>query len=386
MSAVLGLMGLKDEWPLCGVSISYALDNLVSRMVVVDHGSDSTTTHGLAALQELYGDRLQVVRITSPSWRQRSVYELGLLVLKPAPEDWIYIVDADEFLMLPAGESLLDVLEAQSSDVISYLVENWLVPSTMNLNNLDDYLEITTKSLPANEHTVSYEQITELVELRANYFDFAFQPKVINRFRAGQWYTEGAHFLRDEVTAQANPGAECTALRAAHLPFASQERLRLRVERGLETIASGAVPDFAWQSQMVARIFELGALEDFWKAHSSPASESPGVSTEQSETFAGALRPTVEALKARFGSTLEIKSLSSVPHYAIEPTIATQIFERFVHLRRVASTIQQGSDQEILRITAEHRNELSTLLNSRAWRIGRKIQLTAQFIRRLRPN
>ncbi len=384
MSKVLGVMGLKDEWPLCGVSISYALDNLVARMVVIDHGSGETTTRGLAHLQEIYRERLEVVRILTPRWHQRAVYELGLTILNPDPDDWIYIVDADEFLLLRDNETLLKILERQESDVISYQIENWLVPTSMDLANLTDYLAITTRALPNKGYPVSHSEMTELIELRANYFDYAFQPKVINRFRVGQWYTEGAHFLRNESTGQPDPGHPCDSLRVAHLPFASFNRLQLRIKRGLETIASGAPKDFAWQSQVVAHIFERGQIDDFWNSHSHSSSGVDGLHTEQTESFASALAPTLENLRRSFGPRLEVESIPNQPHYALEPNLATQILERFVHLQDVASGIRLSLETEILHITEAHRQELTSIRNSRAWKIGRRIQYFAQLIRRPR--
>ncbi|MEI6709639.1 MAG: glycosyltransferase family 2 protein [Actinomycetota bacterium] len=383
MSQTLGVMAVQNEWPLCGVSISYALDNHVDRIVVIDHNGEDETLFGLAHLQGLYAERLAVVRVEAQVWDQASIYELGILVLDPEPEDWIYLFDADEFLLVSSGESLREVLDELESDVVSYAVENWLVPNDMDLSNLDAYLRITTRSLPTKGHEVTHEQMEELEDLKSNYFDYTFQPKLINRLRAGQRYSEGAHALYKGTTSEKNLGVAQERFYAVHLPFASWDRLVMRAQRGQEVIASRVDRNFGWQSQMVARLRATGKLATFWETHAvcEPSIEIEALATAYDMSFQTSVAPTINRLRAYFGDNLNSSTRSHAPRFALDVKFATQMYERFTHLRSYASSLDVSRQTEVSRISKEYEAVITSILDSRTWKIGLRLQKLAQFLR-----
>ena len=99
---VLGCVMARDEWPLLGLAVDHALHGHVDHVVVVDHGSTDGTRSGLLGLQTQQPDRITLVRLDDTAFTQEAVTALMVAVGSGVPADWIYVFDADEFI-LPEG-------------------------------------------------------------------------------------------------------------------------------------------------------------------------------------------------------------------------------------------------------------------------------------------
>ncbi len=230
----------------------------------------------------------------------------------------------------------------------------------------------------------TYAQMDELEELRSNYFNFAFQPKVINRYRAGQWYTEGAHFLIDRLTGDEIHGVPVEELRTVHLPMASFKRLSLRADRGEEAINSGASRDFGWQSQMVARIRQHGQILTFWQSHSvrAPGEVPSGVVSAQDDAFMNAIQPTIGRLRHYWGDSLPEDPKGAIPTFLLDVGTATQIVESYRSLLGATIEVLETLEAEISLLHQVHSNELTSIYNSRTWKTRLGILRVINFLRR----
>ena len=136
---VHGFMALKDEWPLCALSISHALEHHVDDLLVLDHESSDTTVAGLAALGRRYGDRLTVLRLEGlPFWQAEITSEV-LHQIDAAPDDWLYVLDADEFMFVDDQRSLGAVLGDLAPTITSvrYEIDNWVSREDFDEADLD---------------------------------------------------------------------------------------------------------------------------------------------------------------------------------------------------------------------------------------------------------
>lgn len=71
---IIGLLKVKNEWPLLAVTLTHALRNHVDAVYVLDHGSTDGTAAGLAALQAspLGSGSMSFASMGKPSSKRRS--------------------------------------------------------------------------------------------------------------------------------------------------------------------------------------------------------------------------------------------------------------------------------------------------------------------------
>lgn len=101
---IIGLLKVKNEWPLVAVTLMHALRNHVDAVFVLDHGSTDGTATGLAALQASpLGERIHVVRFDEEAFIEEAFMNALVEVCQASAPDWIYPFDADEILIAPTG-------------------------------------------------------------------------------------------------------------------------------------------------------------------------------------------------------------------------------------------------------------------------------------------
>jgi hypothetical protein len=197
--------------------------------------------------------------------------------------------------------------------------------------------------------------VDELVQGATSYFDFAFQPKVLVRARAGREFVAGAHAVRGGTAAEELP--RHPDLVAAHLPFLTLSRLERRAEVGRALIDEGAPWDFSWQSQLVATVERQGRLFEFWRRHAVAGDGTlAGLAVDVDERFAAALQPTLRRLTEAWGGVIPLDTEISFVRTDAESvvTAAVELVSRYAAQgaeservkRELASTREQLEEVE----------------------------------------
>ena len=114
---IVGYVMARDEWPLLALAITHALMNHVDHVLVLDHDSGEETQAGLERLAGDWPGGVTVVRLEDPDYYQEAATTLMSCVGGFVSYDWVYVFDADEFLLTPPGSGLGDVLAEVPSDV-----------------------------------------------------------------------------------------------------------------------------------------------------------------------------------------------------------------------------------------------------------------------------
>ena len=301
---VHGVMMVKDMWPLCALSISFALERHVDQLTVIDHGSDDATAHGLVWLAKQFNGRLSVLRLDGlPYWQAEITTEV-LLRLDAAPADWLYVLDADEFLLTDSDAGLRDLIGRvpSGSTSIRYPLDNWVSLSDFDETNLAAYGQLISRSVPST-FTNDFEFFaSEIIAGAMNYFDIPFATKVIFRRRAFREIHAGSHwFTPAEGVAEVRH--EVPNLRAAHLPLLNYAGLEGRISRRTSTPVK-RLPDQDWQRQIYSGIGDTGDLDSFWRRHSvhdGQTSDRGEPTIVHDDRLSVELRDTIEMLRHRIG-------------------------------------------------------------------------------------
>lgn len=299
---IIGLLKVKNEWPLVAVTLMHALRNHVDAVYVLDHGSSDGTAAGLAALQASpWGERIHVVRFDEEAFIEEAFMNVLVEVAQASEPDWIYPFDADEILIAPSGlreliSSLPDTIHA-----LHYQVENWLSAPEFDESELNHYRQLRVRSLPDLPISSGLDPrlVGAIIAGTFNYFRLPFGGKVIFRNTDSAWLAAGAHELRPAIRAQSLL-AHRNHVRCAHLPLLSRRRLARKAAMGRRTIADGMAPWYNWQHQMIAQLEALHRLDAFWSRHSWPPGGDPSRPTPD-----GLRVVTDDALQQALGGTLD---------------------------------------------------------------------------------
>jgi hypothetical protein len=260
---ILGYVMARNEWPLLGLSITHALGLGVDEVLVVDHSSEDGTHAGLTMLQKQFPGRIQVLSLEQDEYLQEATTSLISSLVKLENYDWVYVFDADEFLLLPNKSDLKDTLSSQSLDTnsVRYSIDQWVTPRNFDDLNLLDYKRIVDKSIPTLFTQLPSEILeTEISNNNINFFDIEFPSKIIIRSKHMHRLGPGSHYLHGGTI---NRESELSKdkLVCAHLPILSRRRLNLKVAQGQALIDSGFPRWHGWQSQMISRL----KAEKNWK-------------------------------------------------------------------------------------------------------------------------
>lgn len=303
---IIGLLKVRNEWPLVAVTLTHALRNHVDAVYVLDHGSTDGTAAGLAALQASpLGERIHVVHFDEEAFIEEAFMNALVEVAQAAAPEWIYPFDADEILIAPTGLRGLISSLPDSINALHYQVENWLSTPDFDESELNHYRQLQVRSLPDQpiSSTLDPRLVEAIIAGTFNYFRLPFGGKVIFRNTDSAWLAAGAHELRPAIRAQ-SLFAHRQHLRAAHLPLLSRGRLARKASMGRRTIADGMAPWYNWQHQMIARLEELDLLDGYWERHSWLPGRDPipptadGLQVALDDTLLQALEPTLNTLSA----------------------------------------------------------------------------------------
>jgi len=307
LPAVVGLIQARNEWPLLALSISHALMHHVDEVYVLNHSSTDGTREGVKKLREMWQGRVHVVNYWDDHFWQEACLSALLEVSQSSAPDWIYVFDADEFLIAREGESLKEILagvETQYS-VVRYQVQNWVSTQDFDETDLACYKTLRYRSVPnlfVEMDAAIY--VDEILSGNLNYFDVPFASKVIFRNNAVSWVAAGTHAPKvpSEMPILDLP---TDTLRLVHLPFLSHGRLLLKARHGQLMVQDGFPTSHGWQSQMTWSLSQEGRLDRFWQSHSIASCDGPEDRTLPSiavdDGFAEAIEPTLRLLEGGLG-------------------------------------------------------------------------------------
>ena len=365
-------MQVRNEWPLCALSIAHALTH-VDEVVVIDSGSDLVTRQGLTALCQKFDGRLRWFESDVAVFDQEAAAYAAAQVVARDDHDWIYHIDADEFILVPEGRTLLDILESTGSDVVEYDVQNWVSTRDFDLYQPESYRSLTTRSLPTRSLPVSAEDLDELRQGGLNYFDIPFLSKVIMRWGAARIVTAGGHVAREVDIEKVR---RTDLFQVAHLPLLSRTRLAERVAVGRPYVGTGTRT--SWQSQLVAEYDARGDLELFWRRHTVGPTDGPECATVQDERLTAALEPFIELVRLDVGSI--------TPQPSSFPFSAAVFASRYLLDREVQATTQkQRVERQLASLDAtvrQLRAQREALVASRTWKLLLRVQQAGAILRR----
>lgn len=267
---VLGYVMAKNEWPLLGLAVVHALNCDIDHVVVVNHASSDETSIGLQRLKLMWPNRITIIDLKMQSFLQEETVAVVLSSINAHEYDWVYIFDADEFILFPQKTSFVELLEAipKSVGAIKYELDQWVAPHDMNDLEISSYKNIKKRSVPCIFINQSGELLaTFLQKGYINYFDVPFSNKIIVRGPYAHLLTAGAHSIDTKlklVVHKVNP----SVLRVGHLPLISKRRLVNKADHGRCLIEEGYPPDHGWQNQALYKLELAGGLETFWQSHS----------------------------------------------------------------------------------------------------------------------
>jgi len=304
---VLGVLIARNEWPLLGISITHALVNHVDELIVVDHDSTDETQAGLTALQKRWGNKIQVLHMCEGTFHHEETNLMLKTMYEDREFDWVYPIDADEFLITPNNVSLKQLLAQvpDSNKVVRYELHNFVAPIDFVENDFQRYSELREKAVVIPDFQLTHETIFETVlSGDLNFFDVPFDSKVIFRLPQGSWAIGGSHFMLgvDRESEFKFPEEETFV---AHLPFLTRERLVRRAEHGRTLITTGYSRDHGWQSQVVDQMKLEGRLNEYWQTISISSKSTFSESKSPKTTTEDRLAPVLQAAITELLPSLE---------------------------------------------------------------------------------
>lgn len=231
-----GVVIARNEWPLLGLSISHALFYHVDKVFVIDHSSTDDTKNGLAELQKVWPDRIEVFRYEDALFDQEALTNILLHISNQENPDWNIIFDADEFLVSPTKKNIKDHLATlgEKWNAIAVQLENYIVPSGFVDTRLEDYLLIDHYVTSVN-HVGDRDEFHEQVKRNEKLLhEFRVPSKVLLKNNLGDFVDAGQHQLKygdgkfwelwDTTVAAINKEDWLIC----HLPYTSLERFKAR--------------------------------------------------------------------------------------------------------------------------------------------------------------
>lgn len=394
---VLGVLIARNEWPLLGISITHALVNHVDEIIVVDHASTDETQDGLAALQKRWGSKIQVLNLGDGIFHHEETNLILKSMYQDRDFDWVYPIDADEFLITPNNQSLKELLADVPGEyaAVRYQLHNFVAPSNFEESDFSRYVEIDQKAVTNPSFELTHANIFESVIAGGlNFFDVPFASKILFRPTNDKWAIAGSHLFLG-IHSEKEFGFPEDAIFVAHLPFLTQPRLSLRAQQGKGMVKAGYSRDHGWQSQVVYQMEIEGRLEEYWNSNSVSSSSGASKLKLPKTITDKRLSAVLVVAVAELRSTLDLIYENSRGQQSNGESTLT-LSQGVRALRAMALHKQEGIDsahlhiknldnhikslQSQLQVQAEHHAaEQSALLNSISWRTTKFLRIGHQM-------
>lgn len=341
---IIGIVEARNEWPLLSLSISNALMYHLDEIYVLNHMSIDGTIEGIEKLKNLWVGRIHLFNYYDDHDWQEAATSIFMEMVQSARPDWIYIFDADEFMLTQSQQSLKEILGSvdQEYAAVLYNVQNWVSIENFQEIHLNHYKRLLYRSVPDLSITADPETIIdEIKNGNWNYFDVPFASKVVFRNHPECWVAAGTHFLKNPADV---PTLELGSnlLKVAHFPLLSKNRLQKRGLRAQQKIKDGYPPAHGWQSHLVYWFLQNGLSEQFWQAHSISNHNNSRKKTSfvEDDSFVKAIKPVISLLQESFGSDVIDTGLSGVQDDTLIP------FRSAVSVTRKFQLIADGMQQQ----------------------------------------
>ena len=393
---VLGYVMAKNEWPLLGLSITHALRAGLDHIVVVDHASSDLTSVGLQSLVARWPDQLTVFRLEDDAYFQEATTSMVMAAVGASRFDWVYVFDADEFVLASPETSLHHELQRLPAgvDVVRYEIQQWLTPENMDDTNPTDFGRAVKRTVPNIFTNPNGLLNAEDIEAGlTNFFDYPFPSKVIVRGGLTSNLSAGAHSVNSRSRV-IEVSIEPTRLRVGHLPLLSWARLLRKSEHGQSLVDAGFGQEHGWQNQLIRRLELNGSLLEFWTAHSDSKSNSGSPVGRPTTVVDLALAEALAGPISEFSSVLDTPKAPRNSSLTRETTVALGEAVRVQHdqiKRHQFATAERDHLATQLTHTTTERDHLATQLSevtdavdhlrrevealrrSRAYRLGRMV-------------
>jgi len=390
----------RNEWPLIGLSVSYALHHHVDTVIVLDHASTDASIQGLHALKTVWGDRLQIHRLDDDTYLQEAATTLLIAEARNSGHDWVYVFDADEFLLTPSTESLPELLNSidHETQVLSYSLNNWVAPQNFDDTDVSRYDEIVWRALPdADLSPDPHVYINAIRSGGANFYDYAYPPKVIFRNGATGWLGSGSHSVKYPLGLESRDMRSVEVV-AAHLPLLSFRRLANKSAHGASVAAASDSELAGWQNRIVHEFDVAGQLDDYWLAHSIPSDNDPTTSRRlptliRDESLSDALGPVIERVAAVLDPALQTDNqgrpepATTALDWSVVAPLVRDLQTRVDELNaatynaHVAAQLAKQRVVEAEVVAAGANEELNVVINSNSWRLTAPLRNVRQWWR-----
>jgi len=307
---VFGLILAKNEWPLLALSISHALMHHVDEVYVLTHASADRSSEGLQHLKELWKNRIHIFNWYDEHYWQEVFTNALIMISQTSSPDWLYVFDADEFLMTKEFRSLKSVLSDVDKEysAIRYEVQNWISTEEFDESDLNHYRMLQYRSV-ANSFIQMHPTVymDEILNGNLNFFDVPFPSKVIVRNDAALWLASGAHSIRKPLRFHTFV-ISSDEMRVAHFPLLSRKKLGRKVKHGLRLIQDGFPSNHGWQNQMIYKFSQKNELDEFWRSHTIGSGNDSSKKTLPSfiieNGFLQTIEPTLHFVEKSLNSSI----------------------------------------------------------------------------------
>ncbi|WP_005037431.1 glycosyltransferase family 2 protein [Holophaga foetida] len=299
---VTGVIQCKNEWGILALSITHALIHHVDEVYVLNDSSTDESFQGLQRLQALWPGRLHVFHQNNGIFLQEAQLNTLVLLARQSNPDWLYVFDADEFLLPSPRTSLREILARVPEDcaAIRYNLRNFVCPRNFNERSTGDYSSIHYEGLPDPNLSLKFsERYQAIYEEKLNLFHIPFPSKVIFRNLDSIRVLAGAHDIV-HYTGKPMRSVSIDSLYTAHLSWLSMDRLKRKAEQGKKHVDNGLPRRHGWQNQLIHQVACDNRLARFWERHSLPGEGQPTDlaprNIRKNADFREGIRPAVEAL------------------------------------------------------------------------------------------
>lgn len=353
---IIGIVQCKNEWALVAVSITHALMHHVDEVHVLNDSSSDATFEGLARLGELWPGRIHVVHLHGGEFLQEAAANTAVHLCQASANDWIYVFDADEFLLLDGGRTLRQVIgELDDSCVgVRYGLRSFVSVEDFDECRLADYRRIHHRAIPnANAPLGSEWWAQGIYEERVTFFDYPFPPKIVFRNVEGLRPGPSTHVLVQHGPAAQGVVVDRADVWAAHLTYLTRRRLERKAAQGRRHVENGLPAWHGWQNQLAFRLSQEGKLERFWRRHSLPASGEPGPLSPRNLMLDDAFRRGIEPALAFLERGFRSEDLSRAGDEVIAHRVPEETLVPLQSVVRLAWKLIRGEKAAAAAATSE---------------------------------